>query len=112
MVGDLVTTSTDAAEIGMSYEVFQAMSITREFLFERVYLGRVAAARQAAVETIMETLLDHFSRTGVPREVSQTTESDADVTAVDYVAGMTDRFALRTFEALVDAPAPGLSVLG
>jgi dGTPase len=109
MVGDLVATSTDASEIGMSPQVFEAMAVTREFLFKEVYLGRVAEVTQTIVEQIMTTLLEHFGSTGVPREqgVDPTT-----ATAVDYVAGMTDRFALRTFEALVDAPSPGLSVLG
>ena len=108
----VVATSTEASEIAMSDEVFKAMAITRQFLFDRVYLGTVAEARQNAVETIMQTLLEHFAEAGVPQEISEAGEPDPRVRAVDYVAGMTDRFALRTFEALVDAPAPGLSVLG
>jgi dGTPase len=111
MVGDLVANSEDPPEIGMSDDVFKAMATTRDFLFERVYLGRVAEATQAAVERIMQTLLEHFSTSGVPNEV-ESSATGRDVTAVDYVAGMTDRFALRTFENLVDAPVRGLSVLG
>ncbi|MDQ4024939.1 MAG: deoxyguanosinetriphosphate triphosphohydrolase, partial [Actinomycetota bacterium] len=100
MVTDLVETSEGAEEISMSPQVFDAMGATRTFLFERVYLGRIARATREAVERIMQTLLDHYGSDPARRQE-----------AVDYVSGMTDRFALRTFEGLVDGPPPGLGGL-
>jgi dGTPase len=100
MVTDLVVASEDAGEISMTPPVFEAMGATRKFLFERVYLGRIARATREAVERIMQTLLDHYGEDPANRQH-----------AVDYVAGMTDRFALRTFERLVDGPSPGLGGL-
>jgi dGTPase len=100
MVTDLVRTSEGAEAISMSPPVFDAMGATRTFLFERVYLGRVGRTTREAVERIMQTLLDHYGSDPGGRQE-----------AVDYVAGMTDRFALRTFEALVAGPAPGLGGL-
>ncbi len=91
MVSDIVRTSAGAAEIAMSEPVFEAMATTRKFLFDRVYLGRVGAAISDAVETILGTLLRHHADAAGP---------DGNVRAVDYVAGMTDRFALRTYERL------------
>lgn len=108
MVGDIVTTSTDRAEVGMSPDVFAAMATTREFLFERVYLGQVAPATRSAVETIVRTLLEHHAANPPPGVLPS--NEDAAVRAVDYVAGMTDRFALRAFETIVGGPAPGLSL--
>ncbi|HEX2294317.1 MAG TPA: deoxyguanosinetriphosphate triphosphohydrolase [Actinomycetota bacterium] len=100
MVTDLVAASEDAEAISMTPPVFDAMGATRKFLFERVYVGRVGAATREAVERILQTLLDHYGA-----------EPDKRQAAVDYVAGMTDRFALRAFERLVDGPPPGLGAL-
>src|SRR5918996_5325370 len=109
MVRDLVEASAGAQEIGMTTEVFDAMATTRSFLFERVYLGRVAPATREAVERILTTLLEHFSEHPPPLEdiPAADTLQDARVQAVDYVAGMTDRFAVRQFEDVTGGPFPG-----
>ena len=108
MVSDIVATSADASEISMSEDVFAAMATTRDFLFERVYLGQVAPATRSAVEHIIRTLLEHYAENPIPG--ADSSGDDARVRAVDYVAGMTDRFALRTFENLVGGPAPGFGL--
>jgi dGTPase len=111
MISDLVVASDGAETIRMSDRVFEAMTVTRSFLFEKVYLGRVAPGTRDAVERILLTLLEHFSSHDVP---GTETAGNADATeaAVDYVAGMTDRFALRTFEEIVGSPSPVFGVLG
>jgi dGTPase len=109
MIGDLVAASAKAPEIRMSPEVFEAMGETRSFLFERVYLGRITPATRAAVERILTTLLERFEaeppKAGDPSAPPR-------VRAVDYVAGMTDRFAIRLFEELAGADGAWQAVLG
>ena len=85
------------------------MGATRDFLFERVYLRQISPTSRQAVERIIETLLEHFAT----HPVHDTAEEGADprVRAVDYVAGMTDRFAIRTFEDLVEGAAGGIPAL-
>jgi dGTPase len=114
MVGDLVEASSGAPEIALSSEVFEAMAATRSFLFEQVYLGRVGPATKEAVKTILTTLLEHFSEHPPPLEDVPTAVSagDARIQAVDYVAGMTDRFAVRQFEEVTGGPFPGFGLLG
>jgi dGTP triphosphohydrolase len=56
----------------------------------------------------VRTLLRHYADNPVS-ESSGSAEEDR-VRAVDYVAGMTDRFALRTFEGISGVPAPGLGL--
>ncbi len=109
MVNDLVTASADRPEIGMSEPVFDAMGEARTFLFERFYLGVIAPATRERVTTIVETLLQHFADNPIP-EPDKSPEPDPRLRAVDYVAGMTDRFALRAFESIVGEPPPGLAV--
>jgi dGTPase len=108
MVNDLVRASDGGAEITMSPEVFEAMGVTRNFLFERVYIGRIGRSTQESVERILTSLLEHHAGAALPGE-----EPDAArQRAVDYVAGMTDRFAIRAFETMIGAPAPDLGAVG
>jgi dGTPase len=100
MVGDLVERSTDSDEIRMSQSVFEAMGETRKFLFERVYVGRVGEDTHSAVDKILTSLLEYYLANP---ESAQATE-DPRIGAVDYVAGMTDRFALRAYEQLIGPP--------
>ena len=53
-------------------------------------------------------LLQHFSVHGVPDEAG-TTDQASEVSAVDYVSGMTDRFAIKAFESVVGVPPPELT---
>ena len=106
MVTDIVARSTDADRIAMSDDVGEAMAHTRQFLFDRVYLGLVATATRDRVEGIVLTLLEHYA------EQPPSGGQEPRQRAVDYVAGMTDRFALRTFEELVGTPSAGLPALG
>jgi dGTPase len=88
-------------EIGMSEEVLGAANILREFMFQRVYLweGRREEAERAkqVVRLLFRYYLAH------PQEM----ESDFVIAsdppwrrAADYVAGMTDGFALAAAERL------------
>ncbi|MBA3430409.1 MAG: deoxyguanosinetriphosphate triphosphohydrolase [Actinobacteria bacterium] len=109
MVADLVEVSAEADAISMSPSVFDAMGVTRQFLFDRVYLGRVDAATHEAVQRVLSALLEHHQGASIKRA------DDGDpsiVTTVDYVAGMTDRFALRAFEALTGESLPSIDALG
>lgn len=111
MVLGVVDASRDSDTIQVDPELAQAMLVTRDFLFERVYLGRVGERTQAAVEHIVQTLLEHYAG-AAPVPAAEARDDGPAVSAVDYVAGMTDRFAIRDFERLVGVPSPGLEVLG
>jgi dGTPase len=108
MVNDIVQASDGSDSIAMSDEVMDAMGETRDFLFERVYLGLVAASTRDAVHRVVGKLLDHFSEIGIPRDPAGV-GAVAEESAVDYVAGMTDRFAIKTFESVVGMPPPDLT---
>jgi dGTPase len=93
LVHDLVETSEREGDIVQGDEVGGAMARLRKFMFEHVYFGEAARREQERVTTIIETLLEHHLREpGAPQD--QVTR------AVDYVAGMTDRFCIREFERL------------
>jgi dGTPase len=92
LVHDLVESSASAGDIAQSGEVGRAMLNLRAFMFERVYLGPDAAEqRRTATETI-ERIVAHFI--SHPDELPLERPGDLPQRITDYVAGMTDRFAL------------------
>ncbi len=97
LVHDLVETSEAAGDIRQSDEVGSAMLSLRTFMFERVYLGPHTRAEhdraRAVVAKIFEYLVAHPDR--IPPGEGELAERLA-----DYVAGMTDRFALAYAEAV------------
>jgi dGTPase len=108
MVNDIVDASYGKDEIRMTDDVMNAMGVTRDFLFERVYLGLVAASTREAVHTVVGKLLDHFEENGVPEDAAESGQA-SEMSAVDYVSGMTDRFAIKAFESVVGVPPPDLT---
>jgi dGTPase len=83
LVHDIVEASAGTAEIRQSQEVGEAMLSLRAFMFERVYLGPQAAPEHARAHEVVRRIFERLVSRGDPVD---------DV--VDYVAGMTDRFAL------------------
>jgi dGTPase len=89
LVHDIVDTSDGVDEIRQSAEVGEAMLSLRAFMFERVYLGPQAAPEHERAHEVVQRIFDHLVERG----------DDVDE-IVDYIAGMTDRFALAYADAL------------
>jgi len=83
LVHDIVETSEGIEDIRQSEEVGEAMLSLRAFMFERVYLGPQAAPEHARAHEVVRRIFDHLAERGDPVDE-----------IVDYIAGMTDRFAL------------------
>jgi dGTPase len=97
LVQDLVERSADAGDIAQSEEVGGAMLRLRKFMFQRVYLTPDAQRELPRVERMLRALFAHYTESPPPSQVSDATEEQR---VVDYLAGMTDRFAVRAFSAL------------
>jgi dGTPase len=89
LVHDIVAASEGAGDIRQSPEVGEAMLSLRAFMFERVYLGPQAAPEHERAHEVVRRIFDHLVDRG----------DDVDE-VVDYVAGMTDRFALAYADSL------------
>jgi dGTPase len=83
LVHDLVESSQAAGDIVQSEEVGNAMLALRAFMFERVYLGPHARLEQERARATIRRIFDHLAADGQEPE-----------RIVDFIAGMTDRFAL------------------
>ncbi len=101
LVTDLVDRSEGASRIHMSEPVFQALDELRDFMFERVYLRNEARSEQDKAITLVRTLFAHYLEhpEEVPEEYHRA-PGELPTRIADYIAGMTDRYALRVYEQL------------
>jgi dGTPase len=98
-VHDLVEHSEAAGAIVQGDHAGAAMSDLREFMFERVYMGPEARQEHAKIELVVRSLFDHYCE--APDEIPLSIPDGPLAGRVtDYLAGMTDRFCIRAFEAL------------
>jgi dGTPase len=112
MVSDVVRQSlaSELTEIRMSHQVLQATLGLRSFLFDTVYENDVATAEFGKAEGILRGLWERVRQR--PREFLDTRTIDAeglDVAAQDFVAGMTDRYAVTLYEQLF-IPKPWVEI--
>jgi dGTPase len=94
LVHDLVEHSEAAGDIVQGEIVGRAMLALRSFMFERVYLGPRARAQHAKIERVLNELFEWYCEH--PEELPEGSASEAD-RVIDYLAGMTDRFAIRAW---------------
>jgi dGTPase len=97
LVADLLERSEAAGDIVQGEEVGGAMLRLREFLFERVYLAADAQREKPRIERMMRALFEHYAANPPPAIVPGASEEQR---VVDWLAGMTDRFAIRAFADL------------
>jgi dGTPase len=83
LVHDLVEQSAVAGDIVQSEEIGAAMLSLRAFMFERVYLGPETRPEHERARRTITRIVEHLRERG-----------DATDEIVEFVAGMTDRFAL------------------
>jgi dGTPase len=96
LVHDLVEHSAAAGVIVQGEEVGGAMARLREFMFTRVYLAPEARREHARIETVLRTLFEHYVEHPPPGIEGATPAQRV----TDWLAGMTDRYCIREFEAL------------
>ncbi len=101
LVHDLVERSEAAGDIVQGEEAGAAMAALRAFMFERVYLGEAARQEHSRIERVLRTLFDHYAVDPdlLPDGGGAPGAGDAQ-RVTDYLAGMTDRYAVRAFTAL------------
>jgi dGTPase len=106
LVHDIVETSAEAGDIVQSDEVGKAMLSLRAFMFDRVYLGPAAQEQRELADVTIRRLFDHLL--AHPEELPADGKDDFPQCVTDYVAGMTDRFALAYLPP-TRPPAPGIA---
>ncbi|MGE5550784.1 MAG: deoxyguanosinetriphosphate triphosphohydrolase [Bacteroidota bacterium] len=97
-ISDLVETSLAAGEVRQSDVMEQATTALREFLFDRVYIGSAAKLEEAKVSLMLRALFEHH--VSHAEELPEDGADDIQRRVADYIAGMTDRFAIAEFNRI------------
>jgi dGTPase len=101
MIRAVVDYSLESGQVAMDPPTLEIMNDLRSFMFERVYLRPEAEAQRIRAVGLIRNLVDYYS--SHPAEVPPSTtvpEADPVTAAIDFVAGMTDRYAITTHDRL------------
>ncbi|MBE9482146.1 MAG: deoxyguanosinetriphosphate triphosphohydrolase [Chloroflexi bacterium] len=91
--------NADSPTIGMSPRILEATNVLREFLFKQIYepKDKTADKPREVIRLLYQYFNEHEDR--LPSEYSFYSD-DTERRVVDYIAGMTDQYALRMAEEL------------
>jgi dGTPase len=103
VVADIVDVSLDHPKVGMTPAVLAALDDLREFLFERVYTNSEVKREAERARHVIVELFKYFSDNpaAMPAEFREDPRQEGvERRVADYIAGMTDSFAIQLFEQL------------
>ncbi len=103
LVCDVVEASRDAEVITMSAQVEQAHKDLRAFMFEKVYRNPVAKGEESKAKEMLCRLYDYYIRRpeAMPADfLPQLSFDGMERTVCDYIAGMTDKYAVDKYTEL------------
>ncbi len=101
MILDVVENSQGKDGIRMSELVQSAMDALREFMFEKVYRDRWRAQEEVRCDHVLRGLFGYYTQH--PAEMPEEYlligyQEGTDRAVADFLSGMTDRYAIRTYE--------------
>ncbi len=99
MVHAVVDGSISAGRVRMAPDVAEAMDDLRNFMFERVYLRAEGQTLRRRAMGVVQDLVRYYEARPAEIPGSLRSSETPQRQAVDYVAGMTDRFANRVHAA-------------
>lgn len=103
LVCDIITASRDSDEIVLSATVGQALLDLRSFLFEKVYRNPVAKGEESKAKEMLHRLYEYYYAhpEALPADFQPQLSFDGmGRTVCDYIAGMTDNYAVDKFTEL------------
>ena len=103
LVEDLITQTGISNSLHMRPKVSEAMHALREFMFERVYRNPVAKGEESKARDILKSLYEYYMRH--PEQLPDNFRPQLDFDGIervvcDYIAGMTDKFAIYKYEEI------------
>jgi dGTPase len=106
MIQAVIDHSLEMGRVEMDPETLAVMNELRDFMFDRVYMSGEQRREQVWAIDVIRALVDHLMThpTAIPDSYRQLSAERVTQVA-DYVAGMTDRFALALHDGLLPSTA-------
>lgn len=102
LIKDVIQSSDGKMDILMSEDIQAAFSDLRHFMFERVYLNKEAKKEEVKARYIVKSLYRYFSEhpKALPAERYEDYSLVGNEAVKDYIAGMTDRYAVKKYKSI------------
>ncbi len=103
LVCDLIETSREAGTVLFSPAVETALADLRAFMFERVYRNPIAKGEESKAKTMLGRLYEYYYNhpEALPEDFQPQLSFDGmERTVCDYIAGMTDNYAVDKYTEL------------
>ncbi len=103
LIVDMIEQSIGSNRVKFSPDVDRAFLDLRHFMFDRVYLNLEAKREEAKAMALIKTLYEYFRDhpQAMPEEAyEEYLEGDYAIAVKDYVAGMTDRYAVQKYKEI------------
>lgn len=102
MVVDMIQSSWQKPVITMSKQVKEATDRLREFLFQTVYIGSAAKTEEGKAQRLLRELYHYYCNNPekLPWDSKIYKDQDVERLVCDYIAGMTDRYAIAAYQKL------------
>ncbi len=100
LVCDAILTSREAGTVMLSPKVDKALKDLRSFMFENVYRNPVAKGEESKARDMLKRLYEYYYEhpTALPEDFQPQMSFDGlERTVCDYIAGMTDNYAVDKF---------------
>ncbi len=100
LVCDAIRTSREAGTVTLSPEVDKALKDLRAFMFERVYRNPIAKSQESKAKDMLQRLFEYYYShpEALPEDFHpQMSFEGLERTVCDYIAGMTDNYAVDKF---------------
>ena len=113
MVSDMIVTSEQRGDAGLSEEMQRVMDLFRSFMFERIYHSKTLAHEREQAGFVLRALVTHFMEhfDALPRAFIVRAERwGKEQSVVDYVAGLTDSYAVALFHEIFVPPVGEMSI--
>ena len=103
LVCDTITTSREAGKICLSPQVEKALNDLREFMFQNVYRNPVAKGQEVKARGMLKRMYEYYYNhpEALPQDFQPQLSFDGmERTVCDYIAGMTDNYAVDKYTEL------------
>lgn len=101
LIHNIITNSMDKNDIIMSPDVLEAMQDLRKFMFQNVYRNPIAKGEEVKAKELLERLFEYYMEHPMelpPQYTNMMTAGEPqDRVVCDYIAGMTDQYAIAKF---------------